>query len=147
MENSRFQFLGYKVPEFSLEVKDNYISSLSLKNNLSVNIQKNFAKDNNRFVEVVLFIKLTNENESLKLNLTIKGGFLADKEMPEELFEQTHTVSAPAVLYPYARAIISTCTAQAAIPQIILPLMNFTSVASESQLSKSDENDSGKLAE
>lgn len=126
MEQSGFKFLGFRVPEFSMEVKDPYLLGQSIKNDLSVNVQNNFSKENNRFVEVYLGIKIINSEGYLKINFTIKGGFLADSEMSEEVFKQMYSINAPAILFPYARAIISSITSQAGIPQVILPLMNFT---------------------
>ena len=128
MEQSAFRFLGFRVPEFSFEVKDPYFLGQNLKNNLSVNIQNNFSEENNRFVEVLLAIKVANDENYLKISLVIKGGFLADKDMPEDVFKQMYTVNAPAILFPYARAIISSVTSQSGIPQVILPLMNLSNI-------------------
>jgi preprotein translocase subunit SecB len=121
-----FKFLGYIVSESSFEVTNPFFVNPSQKNELSVDVQQNFNKDNARFVEVVLRIKLKNEENSFRVALTIKGGFEADKEMSDELFKQMYTINAPAILFPYARAFVSTLTGQAGVPQIILPLLNFT---------------------
>ncbi len=126
MEKSSFKFLGYRVSEFSMEIKDGYFANPNLKNDLSIDLRNNFFKDNNRFVEISLGIKVKNEDEGFKLNLIIKGGFEADKEASEDLFKQLYNVNAPAILFPYARAIISSYTSQAGIPQVILPLINLS---------------------
>lgn len=126
MSTSDFKFLGYIVPEVSLEIKDPFFVAPIQKNEINVDIQHNFIKENNRFVEVVLRIKIRNTEESFRIALTMKGGFEASKEMSDEMFKQLYSINAPAVLFPYVRAYVSTLTAQAGVPPIILPLLNFT---------------------
>lgn len=126
MSTSDFKFLGYIVPEVSLEIKDPFFVAPIQKNEINVDIQHNFIKENNRFVEVVLRIKIRNTEESFRIALTLKGGFEASKEMSDEMFKQLYSINAPAVLFPYVRAYVSTLTAQAGVPPIILPLLNFT---------------------
>ncbi|MCC7430596.1 protein-export chaperone SecB [bacterium] len=46
--------------------------------------------------------------------------------MNDKLFEKMSNENAPAILLPFARAIITSFTAQANIPPIILPLLNLT---------------------
>ncbi len=128
MPDSNFKFLGYVVPEVSFEIKNSLLMKPTQNNELQIEVQQNFSKDNNRFVEVILKVKLRNDDETLRLSLMIKGGFEADKDMTDDLFKQMYMINAPAILYPYARAMISTITAQAGIPQIIVPLVNFVTV-------------------
>jgi preprotein translocase subunit SecB len=119
-----FRFLGYRVPEVNIEIKDSLYAGHSGKLELAIDVQQNLVPENIRFVEIVLRLKATNDNESLKLGLTIKGGFEADKDMSDEVFKDLSEFNAPAVLLPYARAIITTVTAQAGIFPVILPLIN-----------------------
>ncbi|MCX6141954.1 MAG: protein-export chaperone SecB [Ignavibacteriales bacterium] len=99
----------------------------ALKHTLSV--KQNLASENNRFVEVVLEIGVRDEAETLSLQLEIKGGFEGNKEMSDEAFKGMYLVNAPAILFPFARAIITTYTAQANIPPIVLPAVNFAPLA------------------
>ncbi len=46
--------------------------------------------------------------------------------MPDELFETLYKQNAPAILYPFARAIVTSYTSQMNIPAIILPTLNFS---------------------
>ena len=122
---SDFKFLGYVVSKVEFELKNEFFTQNDFKYDQAIDIQQNFNAENNRFVEVLLNIKIANEKESFNFLLSIRGGFEANKEMPEELFRSLYTVNAPAILYPFARAIITTYTAQANIPPIILPAVNF----------------------
>lgn len=63
------------------------------------------------------------KNYPFEMKVTIKGYFSIDAEEPDveiRMFEQ----NAIAILFPYLRAIVSTYTANANVPPIILPAMN-----------------------
>jgi preprotein translocase subunit SecB len=124
-----FRFLGYRVPETILEIGDSAFTAHPNKFDISIDVQQNFHRENTRFVEVVLRIRVRSEDEGLKLSLTIKGGFQAEREMSNELFEDLASTNAPAILLPYARAIITNTTVQAGIPPVILPLVNLRAKA------------------
>ena len=122
---SEFKFLGYRVTKIALDIKNEFFVQHESKFNTAIDIQQNFVEQNNRFVEVVLNIKVTDEQGNFDFILLVRGGFEASKEMPDELFRALATVNAPAILYPFARAIVTTYTAQANIPPIFLPAVNF----------------------
>ena len=55
MEESKFRFLGYRISKIECTIQDNF----NLKDNVlhhSIEIQNNFNKENEKFVEVVLNI-------------------------------------------------------------------------------------------
>jgi len=124
MEESSFKFLGYRIPEISFRLSDTYGKTQeSLVQ--EINVENNFHQSKARFVEVVLNITVKTESENLYLFLKIKGGFQAEETMPEELFQITARQNAPAILFPFARSIITSYTALVNIPPIILPTINF----------------------
>ncbi len=124
MKESDFQFLGYRVSKVVFEVKDDYNPRLR-DFSQSINMERRFLEDDKRFVEVVLNISLEDKNKDFSFFLSIKGGFQAHENMPEDLFQTMSKQNAPAILYPFARAIITNYTAQANIPPIILPALSF----------------------
>ena len=124
MKESSFQFLGYKVTKINYSIDESFGKKLD-KLSREVNVKKVIDKKNNRFVEIVLNIKITSKSKKFKLIFQIKGGFLAQRSMPDEIFKKLCDQNAPAILFPYARAIISNITVQANIFPIILPTINF----------------------
>jgi preprotein translocase subunit SecB len=124
MEESDFKFLGYRVSSITFEIKDgfSYQSKISPK----ISVQQNFDPERKKFVEVILKIKITNEEDSLIFNMELKGGFQANENITEDLFKKVSEQNAPAILFPFARAIITNYTALANIPPIILPSINFS---------------------
>ncbi|MFZ2960857.1 MAG: protein-export chaperone SecB [Candidatus Ozemobacteraceae bacterium] len=125
MKPSDFQFLGYKVSKVLLEISDDY-QAADTEISLNVVSTSNLFPENPRFVESILEVKIEEKNKKIKLLLILKGGFQAHAEMPEAIFKNLTDVNAPTILFPFARAIIASYTAQAGIMFVNLPLMNFT---------------------
>lgn len=125
MNESEFKFLGYRISRIECTIKDEFGKEPE-KISQSINIENNFSTDNKRFVEVVLNINVKSESDNLFFFLKIKGGFQASEEMPDELFKTLSKYNGPAILFPFARSIITSYTAQANIPPVILPTVNFT---------------------
>lgn len=125
MQESEFRFLGYIISFIECNIQDDF-GKQPEKISQSINIENNFTTENNKFVEVVLNIDVKSEANNFSFKLKIKGGFQASDEMPDELFKNLSKQNAPAILYPFARSIITSYTAQANIQPIILPTVNFT---------------------
>lgn len=125
MKDSEFTFLGYRVSHFDLDVKTSFTPGDS-KFTQNINVQHGFSDDDNRFVEVLLDISIKTEDDSLSIRIVIRGGFKGCADMPDDLFKTMYTVNAPAILYPFVRAYIATCTSQSGIPTVVLPLINLT---------------------
>jgi preprotein translocase subunit SecB len=123
-EESKFQFLGYRVSEIHCEIQDSFDPQES-KLSQSIEIQQSYDKDRDRFVEIMMDVSLESKDKSFKFFIRTKGGFIGNEGMPQELFEKFSSQNAPAIMYPFIRAIIATYTAQANIPPIILPAINF----------------------
>jgi preprotein translocase subunit SecB len=125
MEESKFKFHGYRISKIYCEIKDTYgIKPEKMSQHIEVNHV--IDNENSRIVVVNMNVRITSQTESILFELLIKGVFEAEKDMPEDLFKTLYSVNAPAILYPYVRAIVSSYTAQANIPAVIPPLMNFT---------------------
>ena len=126
MENSDFKFIGYRLVNFNFNVNDEFnIKPEELEINTQVSTI--ISPDNNRLAEIHLDVSLKTKLDTLQINLKIKGLFEGGKLMPDDIFTIMVNQNAPAVLYPFARAIISSYTIQANIPPIVLPLINFQS--------------------
>lgn len=128
MKESEFRFLGYRISEIRFTVGDNFAKVReAIKQN--IDIENNFSEKDNRFVEVVLNITVESESKSILFFLKIKGAFKAAETMDEKIFKTLAQQNGPAILFPFARSIITSYTAQANIPPIILPTINFVPVA------------------
>ena len=122
MENSSFQFHGYRVTEFVFTATNDFGSGEE-KFSQNVEVKPRVDKDNKLLVEVVLSISIATESENLGCNVSITGLFERSEDMPDDNFERMFKHNAPAVLYPFVRALVSSVTSQAGMPPIILPLL------------------------
>ncbi len=125
MRDSEFTFLGYRVSHFNLVVQDSF-NPANIKFFQNVNVQQKFTDDDKRFVEVHLDITIKTEDDSLSIRIVIRGGFKGCPDMSDDLFKSMYSVNAPAILYPFVRAYVASCTSQSGIPAVILPLINLT---------------------
>lgn len=125
MNISDYNFLGYKVSKIYFDIDDKFdFSKAEFEQNVSVG--RGLSADDKRFVEVKLNVKINSKDELLKIEVEMKGGFKANPEMSDEMFEKLSSQNAPAIMYPFLRAIVASFSSQAGIPSIIMPLMNFT---------------------
>ncbi len=125
MEKSKFEFLGFRISKFDININDDY---LLRDESYIINVNKNIKidKTDKTFAEISLNIIISSESKNININLLIKGAFKSISIMDEELFNKMCEINAPAVLLPYARAYISSCTVLAGIPPINIPLMNLS---------------------
>lgn len=119
-----FKFLGYRISKFNYQINDDYGNQ---KEPLlrELNISRILDDDNPKYAEIILGINIQSESKSLIISLEIKGGFIASDDMSEKLFNVLCFQNAPAILFPYARSIITSLTAQSNIVPIIMPIVNF----------------------
>lgn len=122
---SDFRFLGYRVTEFNLKIGDKFGEKPEqIRNNIE--IQQRFSTENKRLLEIVLNIRTESDSKELSLFFSIRGGFKASDDMSDKTFNKLAMQNAPAILFPFARSIIASCTAQANIAPIFLPIVNLT---------------------
>ncbi|MEI7811773.1 MAG: protein-export chaperone SecB [Ignavibacteria bacterium] len=133
MEKSQFLFLGYRISRIDFNLTDDFNPN-QFEIKFDVNHKQNFFTDKPGLVEVVLDITVKSTDGRLSFFLTIKGGFQAESSISKELLSSLAKINAPAILFPFARAIITSYTAQANIPAIILPAINFAAPPEASDL-------------
>lgn len=122
---AEFKFLGYRVSSIQMEIDEAFMHQKEeMEQNITVT--PTFDTQNPNQVVVQMDTRVASKSKLFQFNLTIQGAFQANERFPEELFEKLAQQNAPAILFPFIRSIISTYTAQANIPPIILPTINFT---------------------
>ena len=142
IENSTFKFLGYKIPKIDMKIEDSFGISGNEKIVNDIKVGYSINPDEPRFVEVSMLIALNAESGNFKMNFEIKGGFLGEKEMSEDYFKNLYTKNAPAILYPYARSLVSNYMALANIPPYFLPLINLSKNEEAKEVKKNKSNKS-----
>lgn len=118
---SVLKFIEYEVNEIYFRKNINFQSNkegilMDLKIKPTIDI-----KDKNMSItlQIIIFESAEQNNKPFEMKVNLTGKFIAEGCNPEEF-----KANAIAILYPYARAIVSTYTTNANITPFILPTIN-----------------------
>ena len=129
-------FIKYYVDNIKFERNINFDPSKKVK--ISYDIDSNILNLDDTKAEVKLFVNIfkdvEEDNKPFEFKLEITGVFAVENVNDKSLLEQ-NTI---AILFPFARALISTYTANANVPPLILPPINVVKYI-ESKRNKSKE--------
>lgn len=123
MENSFFQFDNFIIQKsyFELNQKED-IGELSVE----FNSEGKLDFDKGRFnLELGIFI--SDSAETLKIEIE-SIGYFNFKNLDRDSLPNFPYVNAPAILFPYLRAYISSLTTLSGIRPVVLPTLNLTSL-------------------
>lgn len=138
---AKFQFKNYKIIKSHFELKgDNPANAISIKFK-----PKGVINRKNSCFKLQLGVLIENENHSLLIEVIIVADFYFDTEISPEDLNQYFYVNAPALLFPYVRAYISTLTTLSGINAINLPTLNLTSLGGELK-NNTTESDNSQLS-
>lgn len=125
---SVLSFVDYNVEEVVFKNNRNF-EDTGKPINIDFNINHQTHIEGNKMniqLEVKVFENMDKNNYPFSIKCNIQGEFIIQGEDIKK-FE----INAIAILYPYARAIISTYTANSNIPTLILPPINVNKVIKE----------------
>lgn len=117
---SKFRFQKFNILYSSIEIKDENTTDKKLDIELN---QEGKVYENNLY-ESILDVYVFNETKSLEIKAKLKGVFEFDNDLEEKAKKNFFNVNAPAILFPYLRAYITSLTALSGISPIILPTIN-----------------------
>jgi len=123
IQKSSFSFEGYKILKSSFEKKENPEGK---EITLGFNPKGKIYKSQSKF-ELEIEFNAKDENDSFEVNIKATA-FYTFKNVHFENNEisSIFLVNAPAILFPYIRAYISTLTALSGISPVLLPTVNLT---------------------
>ena len=122
-EIAKFRFVGYRITNSSISFKESV--EISKETDIEFMQSRGVNQKENKF-RLILEVNIKDKNESLLINVICNGYFEFDKDLPEEEMSIFFNTSAPAILFPYLRAYVSTLTALAGIPPVTLPTVNLS---------------------
>lgn len=120
-QSSEFKFVGYKILNSVVSVNEN--NAESEEYNIKITPS---GKIEGKYFDLTLIVEVKQKDEYYKANIEALGRFEFEQniEDPSDYF----IVNAPAILFPYVRAYISSLTALSGIDTIIPPTLNLTSL-------------------
>jgi len=120
---AQFRFTKYKILKSNIEIKNEQNISEKLKVNF--NILQTKDMEENKF-RLSLNIHINDENEEMNIDVNSEGYFEFESGLNQEYLKIFFNSSAPAILFPYIRAYITTLTSLSGVKPIILPTLNLT---------------------
>lgn len=130
---SILKFNDYKVKYVSFELNDKFKSD-SVK--IDFNIRTRFAYADDEIgsfateLEIVVFEDAIKNNYPFEMKIILIGEFYADSD-DFDLVKELAEKNSVSILFPYARSIISTYTANSNISALILPPINVLKMLEE----------------
>lgn len=120
---AQFRFLHYTISETVVKINADGEPGKKLDVQFQQKAGVNEEAGRMRF-EFVVSVK--DAKNVLDIKVTTVAFFEYDSSLTEEQKQTFFLHNAPAILFPYVRAYISTLTAQAGIDTIVLPTINFS---------------------
>ncbi|MCK9226077.1 MAG: protein-export chaperone SecB [Candidatus Muirbacterium halophilum] len=123
-DNKFLKFDDYKIIGFNFNIKPEYLKEA--KRELLIEIKSDSKIiDKNKF-QLFLTVNVCDENNFLNIIVTSVGFFEFGDNIEKEQHDKLMKINAPAILFPFIRASLTSITAQMGIAPIILPTVNFT---------------------
>ncbi len=117
------RFINFEITKVLFDKGNNIAIDTEFKVNIKHITQIN--DENNNLFRTVFIINIKGKDNSFSLQVQASGNFEILGKIPKEVKENYLNISAPSIIYPYARAYISNITLQSGINPITIPPMNF----------------------
>ena len=127
-KTAKFRLKEYKINKASIE----FDPSLPISENLSIEIERKSAiNQEDQIYKLELGIKIRDEKNIFQVTADLIGLFEFDSDIDENMKNIFFNINAPAILFPYVRAYISTLTSLSGIKPVILPTINLTGMETQ----------------
>ena len=126
---AKFRFGGYNI----VDSKISYDPSENISKNLEVELTQSHGVnlDENKF-KLELGVTITDKEGLLNIEINCLGFFEFDSDLSPNERESFFNINAPAIVFPYLRAYITTLTALSGMNNpVILPTINLSRGAIE----------------
>lgn len=120
---AQFRFLNYIISETSIHINEDLEPSKKLNIQFQQKVAVNEESGKMRFE---MTVSVQDIKKVLDIKVTTIAFFEYDQSLTKAQKDSFFMHNAPAILFPYVRAYISSLTAQAGIDTIILPTINFS---------------------
>lgn len=127
MESAKFQFKEYFIRKSSIEKKEGDVSD-EFKISFSPN---GIIYKSDSCFRLILGVHIEDVNRVIVIDIEAVANYYFDKEVDFTSLESYFYVNAPALLFPYIRAYISTLTNLSGYKPVNLPTLNLQRLGKE----------------
>jgi preprotein translocase subunit SecB len=125
---AKFRLSKFTITKSVVEIKE----AEKISDNLNAEFNQSGAiEENKNIFKYTLESTIKDETENLFINTIVVGIFEFDNNLPEEMKKSFFNVNAPAIIFPYVRAYVSSITGLSGIKPIILPTLNLSNRGGE----------------
>jgi preprotein translocase subunit SecB len=82
-------------------------------------------------LELEVGVLIEDENQKFKIDIVAVGTYVFDINIEPDTLDKYFYINAPAIIFPYIRAYISSLTALSGLKPINLPTLNLSNLGSE----------------
>jgi preprotein translocase subunit SecB len=125
MENSQFQFQGFKIKRSLIDIND-YDGDLDL----SIKFNPSGILDKKQSIFILNLGVVIKDSDKLNIEISSES-FFKYSNIEEDKLGNFLYLNAPAIMFPYIRAYISSLTVLSGINPINLPTLNLSGLKSE----------------
>ena len=125
MENSQFQFQGFKIKRSLIDI-NNHNGDLDL----SIKFNPSGILDKKQSIFILNLGVVIKDSDKLNIEITSES-FFKYSNIEEDKLSNFLYLNAPAIIFPYIRAYISSLTVLSGINPINLPTLNLSGLKSE----------------
>lgn len=120
---AKFRFKDYKIIDASIHLDP----SVDINKKMNVEITpQSFTLDEDHIYKLQIDTKVSNTDNQFSVFVSIIGTFEFDSDLTAESKDKFFRINAPALLFPYIRAYISTLTSLSGMVPVILPTINMS---------------------
>lgn len=122
-KEAQFRFVNYRITESVIKLNP----EVEPNDELEVNFEQTIGvHDTENRMRLLLNTSITDKNKALSIAVKAEGFFEFDEGLNEDMKEGFFNTNAPAILFPYIRAYISTLSTLSGIKPIVLPTLNLS---------------------
>ena len=122
-QEAQFRFVNYRINESAIKLDPEVEPSDELEVNFEQTIGVHETENRMR---LLLNTSISDKNNALSIAVKAEGYFEFDEGLSEDMKEGFFNANAPAILFPYIRAYISTLSTLSGIKPIVLPTLNLS---------------------
>lgn len=120
---AKFRLKDYKITKSHFNINPQNISTTD---DVAIEIKReNLLSESDSLFKLDMYVNISDEKGNMNISTKIEGLFEFDSDLDETQKNNFFDINAPAILYPYVRAYISSLTSLSGFNHIILPTINF----------------------
>ena len=120
---ARFRFLGYKITDGHIHIE----ADKEVSKQIEVSFEKTVGiNDGEHKMRLQMEAKISDNNKAMNIEVKAEGLFEFEKDITVDERNVFFKTSAPAILFPYIRAYITTLSSLSGMSPVILPTLNLS---------------------